>query len=65
MDLTEKDVRDAISLDEFKQIELRGGEILVAEAVPSTDRLLKLTVDLGEERRTIVAGLAQSYVLEE
>lgn len=65
MDLTEKDVRDAISLDEFKRIELRVEEILAAEPVPSTDRLLKLTVDLGEEHRTIVAGLAQSYVLQE
>lgn len=50
-----------ISLDEFGRIELRVGEIVVAEPIPGSDRLLKLTVDLGVERRTLVGGLAQSY----
>ncbi len=54
-----------ISLDEFKRIELRIGEILAAEPLPGSDRLLKLTVDVGGERRTLVGGLAQSYAPEE
>ncbi len=54
-----------ISIDVFKQIELRVGEILSAERVSGSDRLLKLTVDLGGEQRTIVGGLGQSYTPEE
>lgn len=54
-----------ISLDEFKRIELRVGQIVLAEPIPGSDRLLKLTVDLGGERRTVVGGLAQSYAPEE
>lgn len=54
-----------ISIDVFKQIELRVGEILSAERVSGSDRLLKLTVDLGGEQRTIVGALGQSYTTEE
>jgi methionyl-tRNA synthetase len=54
-----------ISLDEFKQIELRVGEILAAEPIAGSDRLLKLAVDLGGEQRSVVGGLAQSYAPEE
>lgn len=54
-----------ISLEEFRRIELRVGEILTAEPMPGSDRLLKLTVNLGGERRTVVGGLAQSYAPEE
>lgn len=54
-----------ISIDVFKQIELRVGEILAAERVSGSDRLLKLTVDLGGERRIILGGLGQSYLPEE
>ncbi len=54
-----------ISLDEFRRIELRVGEIVVAEPIPGSARLLKLTVDLGGERRNVVGGLAQGYAPEE
>ena len=54
-----------ITLEEFKRIELRVGEILAAEPVAGTDRLLKLAVGLGEERRTVVVGLAQSFSQDE
>ncbi len=50
-----------VSLEEFKRIDLRVGEILLAEPVAGSDRLLKLTVDLGDEQRVLVGGLAQSY----
>jgi methionyl-tRNA synthetase len=65
MDSTAKEVRNVITLEEFKRIEFRVGEILAAESVPGTDRLFKFMVDLGEERRTVVAGLAQSYAPDE
>ncbi len=58
-------MKDVISQDVFRQIELRVGEILTAERVSGSDRLLKLTVDLGGERRVIVGGLGQSYMPEE
>ncbi len=54
-----------ISIDVFKQVELRVGEILTAERVSGSDRLLKLTVDIGGEQRSIVGGLGQSYTPEE
>ena len=54
-----------ISREEFKRIELRVGEVLAAEPVAGSDRLLRLTVDLGGDRRTLVGSLAQSYQLEE
>ena len=56
--------KDAISFEEFKRIDLRSGRVLKAERVPDTDRLLKVTVDIGEER-TLVAGLGESYAPEE
>jgi methionyl-tRNA synthetase len=49
------------SKDQFARIDLRVAEILAAEAVPKSKKLLKLTVSLGAEPRTIVAGIAQHY----
>jgi len=46
---------------EFDKIELRVAEVLAAEAVPKSKKLLKLSVSLGTEQRTIVAGIAQHY----
>ena len=54
-----------ISLDEFKRIELRIGEVRAAEPMAGSERLLKLTVDFGEQTRTLVGGLAKSYSPEE
>ncbi|MFA6108160.1 MAG: methionine--tRNA ligase [Candidatus Latescibacterota bacterium] len=50
-----------ITIEEFGRIDLRVAEILTAEAVPKADKLLKLTVDLGNERRTVVSGIAAHY----
>ena len=52
-----------ISLEEFKKLEIRIGEILSAEKVPDTDKLLKLDVDFGSEKRQIISGIA-AYVPE-
>jgi methionyl-tRNA synthetase len=56
---------DIITFDEFKRMDLRVGEILKAEKVPGTDKLLKIEVDIGTEKRTMVAGVADVYTPEE
>ncbi len=56
---------DIISFDEFKKMDLRVGEILKAEKVPGTDKLLKIELNLGTEVRTMVAGVADTYTPEE
>ncbi|XKT74603.1 MAG: methionine--tRNA ligase subunit beta [Patescibacteria group bacterium UBA2163] len=49
-----------ISIDDFAKVELRVGTVLVAERVPSADKLLRLEVDLGEETpRQILSGIAE------
>ena len=50
-----------IDLDEFKKVRLVTGRILAAERVPKSKKLVKLDVDLGSERRQIVAGIAARY----
>lgn len=51
-----------LSIDAFKKLEIRLGEILSAERVPDTDKLLRLTVALGEETpRQIVSGIAGAF----
>jgi len=54
-----------ISFDDFQKLDVRIGTILEAESVPGTDKLLKLTVDLGEEKRELVAGIADNYKPED
>ena len=55
----------AITMDDFKKIDLRVAKILEAERVAGTDKLLKLKVTLGLEERQLVAGIAQDYTPEE
>ncbi|HET9595720.1 MAG TPA: methionine--tRNA ligase [Anaeromyxobacteraceae bacterium] len=51
-----------IQYDDFAKVELRVAQVRTAEPVPKADKLLKLSVDVGEpEPRTIVAGIAQAY----
>ncbi len=51
-----------ISIDDFTRVELRAGEIKTAERVPKADKLLRMTIDLGEATpRQILAGIAQYY----
>jgi methionyl-tRNA synthetase len=51
----------SISIDEFKRIDLRVARIVSAEAVAGADKLLKLTLDLGSEQRTVFAGIKSAY----
>jgi methionyl-tRNA synthetase len=53
-----------ISIDDFAKVELRVGQVKVAEKVKGTDKLLRLEVDLGTEIRQVVAGIAESYAPE-
>jgi methionyl-tRNA synthetase len=50
-----------IAIDDFIKVDLRVAQILVAERVPKADKLLRLEVDLGYEKRQILAGIAQYY----
>jgi methionyl-tRNA synthetase len=51
-----------ITIDDFVKVEMRVGEILTAERIPKSDKLLKFTIDLGEaEPRQILAGIAEHY----
>lgn len=54
-----------VTFDEFKRMDFRVGEVLQAERVEGTDKLLKLEVDIGSEKRTMVAGVADVYSPEE
>lgn len=60
-----KEVKPDISYEDFDKIDLRVGKVLEAEKVPKADKLLKLTVDLGFEKRTILSGIAEYYKPEE
>jgi methionyl-tRNA synthetase len=50
-----------ITIDDFANVDLRVAQVLVAERVPKADKLLRLEVDLGYEKRQILAGIAQYY----
>jgi methionyl-tRNA synthetase len=50
-----------ITIEEFRRLDLRVAEVLAAEAVPRSKKLLKLTVRLADETRTLVAGIAEHY----
>ena len=50
-----------ISIDDFAKIDLRIAEVIACEAVEKADKLLKLTVRLGEETRTVVSGIRKWY----
>jgi methionyl-tRNA synthetase len=53
-----------IDIESFKKVEMKTAKVLEAQAVPGSDRLLRLQIDLGSEKRQIVAGVAQSYTPE-
>lgn len=54
-----------ITFEEFTKLDLRTGTIVAAEKVPKADKLLKLSIDLGEaEPRTVVSGIAEHYAPE-
>ena len=54
-----------ITIDDFAKVELRVGVVKTAERIQGADKLLKLTVDIGDEVRQVLAGIALAYAPEE
>jgi methionyl-tRNA synthetase len=54
-----------ITIEDFQKIELHVATVLAAERVPGADKLLKLQIDVGNEQRQLVAGIAKHYSPEE
>jgi len=60
-----KDEKPKVSIGKFMNIDLRVAIIKVAEPIEGADKLLRLEVDLGDETRQIVAGIAKAYTPEQ
>lgn len=56
---------DTINYDEFKRLDIRIGRVSSAERVEGTDKLMKLELELGDEKRVLVAGIADVYRCED
>ncbi|HTI36469.1 MAG TPA: methionine--tRNA ligase [Vicinamibacterales bacterium] len=54
-----------ITIDDFMKIDLRVAKVLAAEKVPNSRKLMKLSIDVGTEQRTVVAGIAEAYEPEQ
>lgn len=57
--------KEECSFDDFMKMDIRTATVLEAERVPKTDKLLKLTIDTGLDKRVIVSGIAEYYSPEE
>jgi methionyl-tRNA synthetase len=57
--------KEEVAFDDFTKMDIRIGEILAAEKVPKADKLLKITVDTGLDKRTVVSGIAEHYAPED
>lgn len=60
-----EEVNKCISIDDLQKVELKIGQIMEVSRVENSDKLYKLTVDLGSEKRTIVSGLVKYYTEEQ
>lgn len=58
-------VLEEISIEDFAKIKLKVAKVIACEKVEKSDKLLKLSVKLGDETRTVVSGIAKSYTAEE
>ena len=61
----EQVAEDLISIDDFARVELQVAEVIGAEKVPKTDKLLALRLRTGDAERTVVSGIAEHYAAEE
>ncbi len=59
------DSNDLITIDQFSKIDLRAGEIKTAERIKGANKLLKITVDIGDEIRQVLSGIAEHYQPED
>ncbi|MDE7357615.1 MAG: methionine--tRNA ligase subunit beta, partial [Bacteroidales bacterium] len=55
----------AVSYDDFAKMDIRVAEVLEAELVPKTKKLMKLTLNTGMDKRVVVSGIAESFKPEE
>lgn len=66
---TEKEIlmeeSSLVTIQDFQRLEIRIAEVKAVEPVPNTSKLLKLTVDIGGEQRTLIAGIAETYTPQE
>lgn len=58
---TTSDTKNMMTIDDFKKIDLRVATVIAAESIPKSKKLLKLRVQIGDEERQIVAGIAAHY----
>ena len=58
-------IDNRISIDDFMKVDLRVAKVLAAEKVPNSRKLMKLSIDVGTEQRTLVAGIAEAYEPEQ
>jgi methionyl-tRNA synthetase len=56
-----EDLAEEITIDDFTRVDLRVARIVSAQAIPEADKLLKLTLDIGNETRTVFAGIKSAY----
>jgi methionyl-tRNA synthetase len=63
--VVEQPLSESISIEEFAKVKLKIGRVLEAEPIEGSDKLLKLQVIIGEERRQIVAGIKANYTPED
>jgi methionyl-tRNA synthetase len=59
------DLKEKIDYDDFQKLDIRIGTILEAERIPKTKKLMKLLIDTGIDKRTLVGGIAEQYTPEE
>ena len=57
--------KSSIEFDDFLKMDIRTATILEAERVPKTDKLMKIMLDTGVDKRTVVSGIAEHYTAEE
>jgi len=58
---TKSDTEGLLTIEDFLRVDLRVAKVIAAERIPGADKLLKLQLELGSERRQIVAGIAKAY----
>jgi methionyl-tRNA synthetase len=59
------DLKEEISYEDFSKMDIRVAKILSAEKVPKTDKLIKLELDTGIDKRTVVSGIAEYFKADE
>jgi methionyl-tRNA synthetase len=52
---------EKVSIDHFRQVQMRAGKIIEAERVPKSNKLIRMVVDFGSETRQIVGGIGKKY----